>query len=80
MINHTKDVLGAKAAYIAFKKKRMTQVDTNKNQRQKRIQCKYMKIPPFGNSEEFKTCASKQSLDSRMDKNQSISSHLCYKS
>ena len=30
MTNHTKNVLGAKAAYIAFKKKKMSQVDTKR--------------------------------------------------
>ena len=43
MTNHAKDVLGARASYITFKKRKMSQVDTNIHQRQKRIDCKYMK-------------------------------------
>ena len=42
MKNHGKEVLGAKAAYIPFKKK-MTQVDINSNQQQDHINCRYTK-------------------------------------
>ena len=67
MINHAKDVLGAKLAYITFKKKRTTHVDINKNHRQKRIHCKYMKSNTLQELRGIETCASKQSLDSRID-------------
>ena len=43
MTNHAKNVLGAKAAHIPFKKKKTSQVDINVNQLQKRIHCKFTK-------------------------------------
>ena len=43
MTNHAKGVLGDRAVYIALKKRKISQVEININQRQKRIHCKYMK-------------------------------------
>ena len=48
MTNHTKDVLDARAAYIAFKKRKMRWAEINIQHHQECIHCQYMKTSPFG--------------------------------
>jgi hypothetical protein len=78
MTNHSKDVLGAKAVYVTFKKRKMSQVEINILQRQKRIHCKYMKNITLQELKGIENLSSNQSSGTRMEAARTASSRPFY--